>query len=108
MSPQPHTDATSAKLQEGQDRLAVLGAIALAYNRRVFLPIIHQEQLRNISAAIAQTLLSHYPILLLSDPDPLLGALEMAMDVGMLAGCRHAAAIPPELAALVQPGGEER
>ncbi|MEI2691584.1 MAG: hypothetical protein V9H69_18530 [Anaerolineae bacterium] len=55
-----------------------------------------------MQAAIALSLVAMYPSLLLEDPDPLLGAIEMAMIVGLLAGSRHALAIPPELASLVQ------
>lgn len=108
MSTQPNRDATLARFEEGQERLAVLGVAALAYHKRLFSPIVCEEQLRNVSAAIVESLVRHYPTLLLGDPDPLFGAIELAMIVGMLAGRRHADAIPAELAALVAPEAKER
>jgi hypothetical protein len=99
-------DMASMKLREGQERLLTLGVVSLVHHQRLFSPIIKTEQLRNVSAAMAESLVRHYPTLLLCDPDPLLGALELAMIIGMLTGRRHAAAIPPELAVLVRPDYE--
>jgi|GEM_PF-3020228 hypothetical protein len=92
----------AARLEEGQVRVIVLGSVATAYHKSLFAPIIREEQLRSVQAAIALSLVAMYPSLLLEDPNPLLGAIEMAMIVGLLAGSRHALAIPPELASLVQ------
>ena len=93
----------AARLDEGQVRVIVLGSVASAYHKSLFAPIIREEQLRSVQAAIALSLVAMYPSLLLEDPDPLLGAIELAVIVGLLAGSRHALAIPPELASLVQP-----
>ena len=96
----------TARLEEGQARVIVLGSVATAYHKSLFAPIIREEQLRSVQAAIALSLVAMYPGLLLEDPDPLLGAIELAMIVGLLAGSRHALEIQPELASLVQPVAE--
>ena len=109
MSDKPFADVLkegAARLEEGQMRVIVLGSVAKAYHKSLFAPIIREEQLRSVQAAIAFSLVDTYPGLLLADPDPLLGAIEMAVIVGMLAGRQHAPEIPPELASLVQPAAE--
>jgi hypothetical protein len=98
----------AARLEEGQMRVIVLGSVVTAYHKSLFAPIIREEQLRSVQAAIALSLVDMYPGLLLADPDPLLGAIELAVIAGMLAGSRHALEIPPELASLVQPMAEAR
>ena len=98
----------TARLAEGQARVIVLGTVSMAYHKSLFAPIIQEEKLRSVQAAIALSLVGLYPSLLLEDPDPLLGAIELAVIVGLLAGSRHALAIPPELASLVQPMAEAR
>jgi len=111
MSDKPIADLLkegTAKLEEGQVRVLVLGSVSMAYHKSMFAPIIKEEGLKNVSAALALSLLSMYPGLLLEDPDPLLGAIELAMIVGMLAGSRHALEIPPDLASLVQPAAKAR
>lgn len=106
MPDKPFTDLLkegAARLEEGQVRVLVLGLASMAYHKGLFAPIIQEEKLRNVQAAMVCSLVGMYPGLFGEDLDSLFGAIEMAMIVGMLAGSRHAQAIPPELAALVHP-----
>ena len=90
-----------ARLTQGRARLLAAGMISLTLYDDILKPIIQEERLPDIWSALTAQMLEHYPMLLLSDPDPLSGAQQAATLLGLLLGSQYS--FPPELVALLRP-----
>jgi hypothetical protein len=99
------TPRQKARLKQGQARLLAAGMVSLAVYDDNLKPIVKEERLQDIWAAMMAQLLEHYPMLLLGDSGPLAGALQTATYIGLLLGSQYS--FPPELVALVRPDREE-
>lgn len=98
------TPGQKARLRQGQARLQAAGMVSIGIYDDCLKPIVKEERLQDIWAAITARLLENYPGLLLEDSGPLSGSLQMATYIGLLLGSQYS--FPPELVALIQPEDE--